>query len=249
MGIFLGIFRLFLLLGALIVFTPTAIILSLLPFVTYRNVPIAAWAVTWAARLALLIVGVKVVCDDREKIARHQGLIFPNHVSYMDIVVMMSFAPMRFLAKEAIGGWLFIGQMARVIGCVFVNRKDKASRQAARERLQKIPMPPPLVIYPEGKTGPGGQLLPFRYGAFDIAIQTGRSFLPCAIIHDREAVVGWGDESLPVAAWRLVRQTSKLITTVVPLEVVQTILDDDPQLLAEAAHANMSAVMPYERSA
>jgi 1-acyl-sn-glycerol-3-phosphate acyltransferase len=248
MGIFLGIIRLFLLLGALIVFTPTALILSFLPFLTYRKAPVAAWAVTWVARLAILILGVQVVCDDRQKIARHDGLIFPNHVSYLDIVVMMSFAPMRFLAKESISRWLFIGQMAKAIGCVFVKRQDKDSRRTAREKLTQIPMPPPMVIYPEGKTGPGGVLLPFRYGAFDIAIQTGRPFLPCPIIHNREDVVGWGgEETFPVAAWRLVRHIGKLTATVVPLDAVQPSADDDAQTLAEATFEKMKAVMPYEQ--
>ena len=247
MGFFRGILRISIMLGTFIVFTPTAIILSFLPFITYRKTPIAAWATTWVARFALFVFGIKVICEDREKISQHKGLIFPNHLSYLDIVIMMAFTPVRFLAKEAIAKWIFIGQMAKAIGCIFVNREDKDSRQAAREMLEHIEMPPPLVIYPEGRTGPGKKLLPFRYGAFDIAVQSGRSFLPCPIVYEREEIANWsGDESFLVAVWRMTSRAGTLHVTVTPLDVVQTQPTDDAKILAETARTQMLALLPYE---
>jgi 1-acyl-sn-glycerol-3-phosphate acyltransferase len=44
-----------------------------------------------------------------------------------------------------------IGQVARSIGCVFVNRDDKQSRTEARTRLAQVETFPPVVLFPEGK--------------------------------------------------------------------------------------------------
>ena len=247
MGILRGTFRMATFLALLLVLTPSVIILSYLPFLKWRGASVAAWLITLSCRVVLKLFDVQVDCDEPERICRHNGLIFPNHVSYLDVLIMMHFAPMRFLAKKAVENWLFIGQMGKAVGSVFVKRNDKASRQAARQKLKQVPMPPSLIIFPEGRTGPGATLLPFRYGAFDIAIQTGKPYLPCPIIYDREALVVWGEEHLLKAAWRLASRAGRVHARVVPLKPVKPKATDSAQQLSLQTHADMLAKLPYEK--
>jgi 1-acyl-sn-glycerol-3-phosphate acyltransferase len=104
----------------------------------------------------------------------------------------------------------------------------------------------PLVIFVEGGTGPGGRLLPFRYGAFEIAILTGNSFLPCAIIHEQEGlVVRHQNESLLRSIWRLGQHTRRANVHLEVIDPVQPRSDDDARLLALETQAAMSELLPY----
>src|SRR5690606_35003773 len=132
--------------------------------------------------------------------------IFPNHVSYVDVMVIAAITPVRFLAKAEVRRMPLIGQLAKAIGCVFVDRSDKASRQAARQSLARLRHFPAIALYPEGKRGPGDALLPFRYGAFELVTDVGAAFLPCIISYNRLDVAIWHrGESILRALWRLTR--------------------------------------------
>src|SRR5207248_363511 len=52
----------------------------------------------------------------------------------------------------------------------------------------------PVMIFPEGTRSPDGELLPFKDGAFRLAIQTGADVLPSAVAGTRTA--------LPKHGWR-----------------------------------------------
>ena len=79
------------------------------------------------------------------------------------------------------------------LGTIFVQRSDPNSRKQARaevaKALQADPQPP-VVIFPEGRLGPGTKMLPFRNGAF-IASENGISLLPCAVRYRPLEVAWW----------------------------------------------------------
>src|SRR5690606_16401682 len=109
------------------------------------------------------------------------GFVFPNHSTYLDILMMTHLIPMRFVAKQEVKRYPFVGPLAKAIGCVFVKRESKASRAQARVTLGKAERFPPIVLFPEGKTGSGETLQTFRQGAFEIAVAHEIPFLPCVI--------------------------------------------------------------------
>ncbi|HUM69775.1 MAG TPA: lysophospholipid acyltransferase family protein, partial [Chloroflexota bacterium] len=151
----------------------------------------------WFVRRLLRVLRVEVICPEAERLADFSGFLFPNHVSYLDILALLSVTPVSFLAKDEVRRMPFIGWIAKAIGCVFVERTDKASRQAARHTLSRISYHPPIVLYPEGQRGPGTELLPFRYGAFEIVTDVGAAFLPCAITYSHlEAAIWQRDEGI-----------------------------------------------------
>ena len=93
-----------------------------------------------------------------------------NHVSYLDIPLLLSQVPVAFLGKAEIGGWPIIGGAARRAGMIFLQREAHGSRtRAARaivESLERRNLG--LGLFPSGTTSMNEDT-PWRSGAFTIA--------------------------------------------------------------------------------
>ncbi|HSH00956.1 MAG TPA: lysophospholipid acyltransferase family protein [Anaerolineae bacterium] len=221
------------------------IVLSWLPFWRYRQLPLAAWIPTWTARFYCWLFNVEIVGANKEKIGAHQGLLFANHVTYFDIFVLSTFIPLRYLAKEEVLNIPFVGRVGRIIGCVFVKREDKSSRRQARQVIGKLETYPAITIYPEGRRGTGEGLLPFRYGAFAIALEHGIPILPCVIKYEQFEYMIWQrSEGILRAIWRLgSRPGGRLRARLVLLPVVVPREGDTAEGLAKAVQAEMEAIL------
>ena len=198
----------------------------------------ALHVVRMLARLFVLLFGIRLRCDDPTALREHPGLVFINHLSYLDPVVVEALAPVRFLSTAGVRRLPFIGWIARAVGTVFVNRGDAASRAASREALVgKLGRRtfPPIVIAPEGQIGPGGAVLPFRHGAFDVACAAGVPILPLVLHYAPHEAATWHrGEWILRAVWRLAARTSPFTATVQPLAPV--VLEPTAEV-SEAARA------------
>jgi lyso-ornithine lipid O-acyltransferase len=203
----------------------------------------AAWLVTLMARSFTRIFQIYVHCPKAAALRHFQGFIFPNHTSYLDIVIAVYFLPLRFVAKTEIRRYPLIGLIARAIGCVFVDRQDKSSRARTRQVLATNELQPAIVLYPEGKTGSGSGLQPFRYGAFEIAAQNHIPFLPCLIVYDRPEIVRWQGDPFTRAIWRLASRPGAVNAHLILLDVVQPTPADVGAELAHATYEKMAAAL------
>jgi 1-acyl-sn-glycerol-3-phosphate acyltransferase len=203
----------------------------------------AAWMATWMARIFTTVFRIRVHCPEAAKLRRFEGFVFPNHTSYVDIILAVYIVPMRFVAKAEIRNYPLIGTLARAIGCVFVDRQDKASRSQTRQTLGQAELYPPIVLYPEGKTGGGDQLHPFRHGAFEIAAQHGIPFLPCLIVYDRPEIVRWLGDTFTRAIWRLASRPGEVNAHLIFLDIVHPAPADDGAALAKITHESMAAAL------
>lgn len=233
------------------------VLLSVFP-VRLRGVRLSAWCFSWGVRLLMPALGLRFRCDEPRRIVEHRGLIFPNHISFFDTLVMSYLLPMRFLAKAEVRRWPFIGWIATATGSMYVNRDDKAARLEARKTValavQADPYPP-LVVYPEGTTNPTESLLPFRYGVFEIAVTAQIPYLLCAIVYERPEVVTWHsrEEGLMTTVLRLVQahshsgfDTSQV--RLIPVTVIHPQPGDDPQELADDAREIIGAALSHATS-
>jgi 1-acyl-sn-glycerol-3-phosphate acyltransferase len=239
----LGYYRLSLC-GLTIGFGGTLLIISSWLPITIKGYHISMWLLLGIVRTLLFILNVHVDCADPDRLRQHHGFIFPNHMTYLDVLVLVSIAPLRFLAKDEVRRMPVIGQVAKSIGCVFVKRDDKNSRAEARTKLAKVETFPPVVLFPEGKRNPGDHLLPFRYGAFEIVARGQTPFLTCAITYDQPEIAIWHrGESIIKAALRLAAHNKKIKARLTPLSVVTPAPDDDPVQMSLDAHESMTAVL------
>ena len=101
-------------------------------------------------------------------------LFVGNHLSYLDIPVLMSQVPVVLLGKAEILHWPILGAAGRRAGMVFVKRdSDGSRRQAARaisDCLGSRGMS--LGLFPSGTTSLD-EGRPWRTGAFKIAMEGG----------------------------------------------------------------------------
>jgi lyso-ornithine lipid O-acyltransferase len=89
-------------------------------------------------------------------------LMTANHTGWIDIPVLSAVAPVSFVAKHEVNLWPFFGTLARLQRTVFVRReRSKAleDRDNIRRRLNEGDA---LVIFPEGTSGDGNRVLPFK---------------------------------------------------------------------------------------
>ena len=121
---------------------------------------------------------------------RRPYVVVSNHESYAD-VFLISHLPweMKWLSKDAIFRVPFMGWMMRMAGDIPVHRGDTRSRRDAlagiRDRLSKKVS---VMVMPEGTRSPTEQLLPFRDGAFRVAVELGLPVLPIAVAGTRNAM-------------------------------------------------------------
>ncbi len=236
----------------LIMVTVGIVLLSWIP-IRLRGVRLASWFFAWGVRIVMPALGLRFICDDRQAIVQHRGLILSNHVSFFDTLVMSYVLPMRYVSKAEVKKWPFIGQIAAATGTMFVDRQDKSKRADVRQQVVEAlhhSQYPPIVIFPEGKRNPEDTLLPFRYGVFEIAVETGVPYLLCAIHYEDTESMTWQShkESLTTSIKRIVlRDPSRVWLT--PLKVVQPQRGDDPQQLAAEAREVVGEALREMRSA
>lgn len=238
------------LLGALVI-----LIVGLLPG-RVRGVRPANWLVSGLAWLVCRILAVRVVCSAPEVLRRHSGLIFPNHTTFLDSLVLLSLTPVRFLAALEVAKVPVVGWLTRSIETIYVARRDRESRQAVRQAIgdaaARAPQPP-IVLFPEGRLGPGSALYPFRYGAFAVAVQHQIPFLPVGLRYTPLDVAVWRGaqgESLWAVLWRVASFSGPLQVEVLPLPAQQPGDADDPVTLAEQIQQAMAQLLgiPIERN-
>lgn len=96
-----------------------------------------------------------------------------NHTSFNDILLAMAVYGCGFISKDDVKNNPIIGNVAKGLQSIFVDRNDIASKEKTLEQIinrQKefIEGKPvmPFMIFPEGTTSSGRHLLTFKRGAF-----------------------------------------------------------------------------------
>lgn len=171
---------------------------------------------TWLFGIRLHVSG-KLVRD-------HPVLIISNHISWLDIIVISTLAPLHFVAKREVGEWPFFGMMARLQRTLFVDRERRSAvRQTAHEIAERLRQGERVVLFAEGTSSDGNQVLPFKSALIGAAAMAagvegkGACIQTLALAYTRlhglplarqqRAVVAWyGDMDMMSHVWGLLRQ-------------------------------------------
>jgi 1-acyl-sn-glycerol-3-phosphate acyltransferase len=134
----------------------------------------------WPSRFlgaAAWIIGARVRVTGRS-IGRH-SLVIANHTSWLDILILGGATRCAFVSKDNLGHGL-IHWLADQNATVYVRRAHrKGAKDQAIAIAKALERDKPIVLFPEGTTGPGTHLLPFRstlleaanFAAKDVAIR------------------------------------------------------------------------------
>jgi 1-acyl-sn-glycerol-3-phosphate acyltransferase len=166
-------------------------------------------------------------------------LVVANHTSWLDILVLGGSADCAFVSKDKLGHPL-IHWLADQNATVYVKRTHrKGAKDQAIALATALEGDKPVVVYPEGTTGPGTHLLPFRstlleaanFAAKDVEVR------PVAVDYGPAArEVGWWVESGKDNVLRLLGRRGTLPVTVHVLAPLDR-SGDRKQLTHEAREA------------
>ncbi|MDX2052467.1 MAG: lysophospholipid acyltransferase family protein [Polyangiaceae bacterium] len=106
-----------------------------------------------------------------------------NHCSHTDPFLIAHLpVAMRWLAKASLFKIPFLGWAMRIAGDIAVKRGDaNSAREAMKKCADWLDQGVSVVIFPEGTRSKTAELLPFKNGAFRLAIETGADILPLAV--------------------------------------------------------------------
>lgn len=166
---------------------------------------VRAWA-----RACLALQGIELSVEGRPPASCGGFLLVANHVSWLDVWLIHSQCPCRFVAKAEVRDWPLLGWLAARTGTLFIarERRHQAARlaQALASALAEDDC---VALFPEATTSDGTSVRPFHAALFEAAIVSGRPIRPVALAYLDEAgridasVAFVGDTSLWQSYWRL----------------------------------------------
>lgn len=144
----------------------------------------------WAAIILKMVAKVTVRGRERVDAARPR-LYVANHLSAVDIPLLYRCLPLQFriMAHRLVFRVPLIGWWLRKSGSLEIAPESVAlSRRALCEAVQTLRAGMSLAVFPEGERAPKGEMLPFRRGAFYVAIKAQADIVPVAIVGTYEAL-------------------------------------------------------------
>jgi 1-acyl-sn-glycerol-3-phosphate acyltransferase len=114
---------------------------------------------------------------------RRPYVVVSNHESFVDIL-LISHLPweMKWLSKVEMFKIPVVGWLMRMAGDVPVTRGTADSAvEALRQCRDRLDKRVSVMVFPEGTRAEEGVLLPFKDGAFRLAIEAGTPVLPLAV--------------------------------------------------------------------
>lgn len=205
----------------------------------------------WSCKLlALCHIEVDIDCVDGA-IAAPRALIVANHVSWLDIFVINSMHPCRFVAKSDIRDWPLIGWLCDRAGTIFISRgKLRDVRRIYQGLVASLHAGEHVAFFPEGTTAPQGTLLPFHANLFEAAIEAQVPVQPYALRYLDEqgrfhrAVDFIGDMTF-AQSMRTILNARRIHARLILLPVIATEGMPHRRELADAAHAAIGRALGY----
>jgi len=132
-----------------------------------------------AAQTVLQRIGIAVVAQGDPL---RQGLLVSNHLSYLDVLAYASTMPCTFVAKHEVRGWPVFGRFATMSGTIYVDRERHAGNGGAAALMEEaLRAGVTVVLFPEGTSSDGREVLPFHSGFFEPAIRADAAVMAAAI--------------------------------------------------------------------
>jgi len=165
--------------------------------------------------------------------------IVSNHLSYIDIPVYSSVIKTTFVSKAEVKGWPLVGFMAQTLGIIFIDRRKRSDvsrvNQEISDQLNDLQG---VILFPEGTTSPGFEILPFRPSLLQHAAETETDVSFAAIHYEtsekdlsaHKSVCWWGPTPMLKHLF-LMGQNKKITATIKFGE--HTVKNSDRKALAE----------------
>lgn len=205
------------------------------------------------------IIGLKVRVAGT--IPQDKGmLVVSNHIGVLDILTLGSQIPAAIVGKAELAKWPFIGWVTRVMGVLFVDRtRPTQAGTFVREVRERLEAGVQVIVFPEGRTGRGPGVRPFKTGSFAAVESSGKyTVLPLYLtpyaINGRpvdektRTLVTWADtnQNFVAHAWQIfgLDEIEMLVRVGQPIESDGL----DRKALAERSREQIGALAEYVHS-
>lgn len=112
-------------------------------------------------------------------------IIAANHQSFLDIAAMVIAVPRKFsfFAKKELGKIPILAGNMKLLEYFLIDRKNPKESMRDMERVRNSMGTGRynLLVFPEGTRSSTGAILPFKRGAFVVALQTGIPIVPACV--------------------------------------------------------------------
>jgi 1-acyl-sn-glycerol-3-phosphate acyltransferase len=150
---------------------------------------------------------------------RHDGpmpgnvLIVANHISWLDIFVLLSFQPARFVAKADLRRLPVVGRLIANAGTLFIERERRRDTHTVnRHTVEALARGDIVAVFPEATTSDGTGLLKFHSSLLQSAVDAKGYVQPIAIRYRTPedefcaAPAYVGELSLVGSFWRVISE-------------------------------------------
>ncbi len=166
------------------------------------------------AKVALRLSGIEVRLEGVEHLQTRPAILTFNHTNVLDFFVNAFYADTKCLVfgKRELARLPFLGWGWFLGGHPMIKREDPLQWKVELGRTEeKLREGYSTIVAPEGKRSRDGTLLPFKKGAFHLAIATGLPIVPVVITGTHECLVKGeprpgtirvkGLQPIPTAGW------------------------------------------------
>jgi len=131
-------------------------------------------------------------------------LFAANHISYLDITIFGSLIAGSFIAKHEVAAWPLFGWLAKLQRSVFIDRQVRSTAQQRDSIAGRLAAKEALILFPEGTSGDGNRVLPFKSALFSVADHSATgpvTVQPVSIAYTRLNSMPIGRRYRPLFAW------------------------------------------------
>ena len=168
---------------------------------------------------------------------RRPYVVVANHESYADIFLISCFPwEMKWLSKDTVFKIPFMGWMMQMAGDIkLIRGKRESAVEAIRQCRDRLAKKVSIMIFPEGTRSHEWEMLPFKDGAFRLAIEAGAPILPIAVAGTRRAMAKGSFQFLPARA--LAQALEPIETSGLTLADLQTLKHRTRERIEEGRRA------------
>ena len=138
------------------------------------------------------------------------GLVVSNHLSYLDILILSAVMPCFFVSKIEVDHWPFFGKAARTGGTIFLDRSSLVSANMVAKQIgERLSLPVPVLLFPEGTSTDGSEVLRFHSRLIHPATEAGAPITAAAVryvledgMEERE-LCWFGDDAFLSHLWKV----------------------------------------------
>lgn len=168
-----------------------------------------------------------------------------NHLGYTDIAILRLAAEGVFVAKQDIESWPVAGKIIADMGTVFIDRENRRDIPRAGELIDaRLDAGDGVIIFPEGTSTRGEEVLPFNSSFFEYAARRNIAVHYAAVSYSTppgeppaDTVCWWDDTSFFAHLFRLFSVKSWTATVTFGSE---PIANTDRKLLARELHERVT---------